>query len=113
MATNLKCTFTLARLRLILWSVFCAITVLAVLGAISCSRAIGQREAELAFPEDGHWNRIEIFATAGPTPIQCPGCWFPRAQSENFDGLTPPELPFDWLATNALGPPPLWVTSDS
>jgi hypothetical protein len=69
MATNLKCTFTLARLRLILWSVFCAITVLAVLGAISCSRAIGQREAELAFPEDGHWNRIEIFAPLGQHPF--------------------------------------------
>jgi hypothetical protein len=25
----------------------------------------------------------------------------------------PPELPFGWLATNALGPPPLWVSSDS
>ena len=25
----------------------------------------------------------------------------------------PPELPLGWLATNALGPPPLWVTSDS
>jgi hypothetical protein len=22
-------------------------------------------------------------------------------------------LPSDWLATNALGPPPLWVTSNS
>jgi hypothetical protein len=27
--------------------------------------------------------------------------------------VTPPVLPPDWLATNALGPPPLWVTSDS
>ena len=25
----------------------------------------------------------------------------------------PPALPADWLATNALGPPPLWVTSNS
>ena len=33
--------------------------------------------------------------------------------SENFDGVTPPALPTDWLATNALGPPPLWVTSNS
>jgi len=34
-------------------------------------------------------------------------------QSEDFDGVTPPALPPDWLATNAQGPPPLWVTSDS
>lgn len=48
-----------------------------------------------------------------PTPYPCPLCWFPRLQSDSFDGLIPPELPFGWLATNALGPPPLWVTSDS
>lgn len=80
---------------------------------ISSSRAIGQREDELAAPEDGHWNRVNVLAVAGATPIQCPGCWFPRTQSENFDTLTPPELPPGWLATNALGPPPLWVTSSS
>ena len=33
--------------------------------------------------------------------------------SESFDGVTPPALPPGWLATNALGPPPFWVTSDS
>jgi hypothetical protein len=33
--------------------------------------------------------------------------------SENFDGMTPPALPPGWLATNAQGPPPLWVTSNS
>jgi hypothetical protein len=32
---------------------------------------------------------------------------------ENVDNVTPPALPPDWLATNALGPPPLWVTSNS
>ena len=32
---------------------------------------------------------------------------------ENFDGVTPPALPPDWIATNAQGPPPLWVISDS
>ena len=31
---------------------------------------------------------------------------------EYFDGVTPPVLPPDWVATNAQGPPPLWVTSD-
>ena len=110
---NPKRIFTLARLRLILWSVFCAAAVLAVFGAISCSRAIGQRSGESSTSEDGHGNRVDVLAAAGPTPIQCPGCWFPTTQSENFDAVTPPALPPGWLATNAQGPPPLWVTSDT
>ncbi|MGE5209007.1 MAG: hypothetical protein ACM3KL_06725 [Alphaproteobacteria bacterium] len=59
--------------------------------------------------------QIDILTAAGPTPTPwpCPLCWFPRTQSDNFDGLTPPELPPGWLATNALGPPPLWVSSNS
>ena len=87
--------------------------VIALAAAVIGSRAIGQRKAEVASPEDGHWNRVNVVAAAGPTPIQCPGCWFPRTQSENFDTLTPPALPPGWLATNAQGPPPLWVSSDS
>jgi hypothetical protein len=43
----------------------------------------------------------------------CPPCSGLVTLSENFDGVTPPALPTDWLATNALGPPPLWVTSNS
>jgi hypothetical protein len=43
----------------------------------------------------------------------CPTCSLPRTWSENFDTVTPPALPADWLATNALGPPPLWITSNS
>jgi hypothetical protein len=30
---------------------------------------------------------------------------------ENFDTVTAPALPPGWSATNAVGPPPLWVTS--
>jgi hypothetical protein len=44
---------------------------------------------------------------------KCPPCWSLGTQSENFDNVTPPALPPDWLATNALGPPPLWVTSNT
>lgn len=43
----------------------------------------------------------------------CPPCSGLVTLSENFDSVTPPALPTDWLATNALGPPPLWVTSNS
>ena len=44
---------------------------------------------------------------------QCPACFSLRTFGENFDELTPPALPVGWLATNAQGPSPLWVTSDS
>jgi hypothetical protein len=43
----------------------------------------------------------------------CPPCTYRHTLTENFDNLTPPALPTGWLATNALGPPPLWVTSNS
>lgn len=33
------------------------------------------------------------------------------AFSENFDSVTAPALPAGWVATNATGPAPLWVTS--
>jgi hypothetical protein len=48
---------------------------------------------------------------SGASP--CPPCSGLVMLSENFDSVTPPALPTDWLATNALGPPPLWVTSNS
>ncbi len=35
------------------------------------------------------------------------------ALTENFDGVTPPALPAGWMAANASGPAPLWVTSNS
>ena len=37
----------------------------------------------------------------------------PVVLDQNFDNVSPPALPPDWLATNALGMPPLWVTSNS
>lgn len=42
----------------------------------------------------------------------CGFCRIPRQFGETFDGVTPPTLPSGWLATNALGSPPLWVTSN-
>lgn len=44
---------------------------------------------------------------------RCPSCASLVTSSENFDSVTPPALPILWLATNALGPPPFWLTSDS
>ena len=58
------------------------------------------------------WGRVDILAAVAPIPLQCPPCTL-RTTIENFDGVMPPELPPDWAATNAQGPPPLWVTSNS
>jgi hypothetical protein len=60
-----------------------------------------------------------LLIAAGPATAQidradtCPACSLPRTWSENFDDVMPPALPAGWLATNALGPPPLWVTSNN
>src|SRR5437868_4009448 len=58
------------------------------------------------------WGRVDVLAAVTPDPLQCPPCTL-RTFTENFDGVTPPTLPPDWTATNAQGPPPLWVTSNS
>jgi hypothetical protein len=42
--------------------------------------------------------------TPSPTPI-------PGTCTESFDGVTAPALPAGWVATNAAGPDPLWITS--
>jgi hypothetical protein len=113
--TNLRRTFTPGRLRVIVWPLFLVAAVVAVSGAISCSRAVGQRTGGLTSPENDQWNRVDFLSAAGPTPtpLPCPPCWDLQTFTENFDEVTPPALPPDWLATNAQGPPPLWVTSDS
>src|SRR6266436_896428 len=59
------------------------------------------------------WGRIDILAAAAPSSSCPPGTSRETALSENFDGVTPPTLPPGWVATNAQGPPPLWVTSNS
>jgi cell division septation protein DedD len=65
------------------------------------------------------WGRVDISAAVGPTPEPSPSCppparcFEPVEVREHFDNVTPPGLPPDWTATNAQGPPPLWVTSDS
>ena len=58
------------------------------------------------------WGRVDILAAVAPIPVQCPPCTL-QTTNENFDGVMPPMLPPAWSATNAQGPPPLWVTSNS
>jgi serine protease AprX len=60
------------------------------------------------------WGRIDALAAVAPSPPPCPPAFCePAVVSEYFDGVTPPALPPDWVAINAQGPPPLWVTSNS
>src|SRR5438034_4437390 len=57
---------------------------------------------------------VAVHPTVAETQrVICPACFFPRTFGENFDSVTPPVLPVAWLATNAQGPPPLWVISNS
>jgi subtilisin family serine protease len=58
------------------------------------------------------WGRVDILAAASPTPPPCGGV-MGTLLDQNFNGVTPPALPSGWVATNAQGPPPLWVTSNS
>ena len=60
------------------------------------------------------WGRVDISAAVpAPGPLPCFPCWSLETITENFDNVTPPALPPGWMATNAQGPPPLWVTSDA
>jgi len=101
-----------SRLRRLLCCFLIVAASIAVVGAIGSSRDPARTESDSA--EDDA-RRMDILAVAAPTPTPepCPLCWIPRTRTENFDWLTPPELPSGWLATNALGPPPLWVTSNA
>ena len=58
------------------------------------------------------WGRVDILAAVAPLPLKCLPCTL-RTGTENFDGVTPPTLPPEWTASNAQGPLPLWVTSNS
>src|SRR6266481_1157385 len=114
MMETLKRSFTLTRLRNVLYVTLLIAAGLAVLGPIGYSRAISQ--AGLASPEENGWGGVDISGAVGATPLPSPSCGpcrLPVVLDENFDNVTPPALPPDWLATNALGPPPLWVTSNS
>ena len=115
MVENLKRRFTATRFRNVLCVSLLIAAGIAAFGPISSLRAVAQRAGELASPTDDARGRIAVVRSevmSSPAP-SCGRCFQPRVFSENFDNVTPPALPPGWLATNALGPPPLWVTSDS
>ena len=82
-------------------------------GSILSSHAIAGDGPASGEDDASGW--IDNFpACAIPRPTPCLGrCSELVSLGQNFDDVTPPLLTPDWLATNALGPPPLWVTSDS
>ena len=110
---TLKRSFGLTRFRKVLCLALLIAAGIAVLGSTGSSRAISQ--AGSASPEENGWGGVDLSGAAGATPLPSPSCGpcrLPVVLEENFDNVTPPALPPDWLATNALGPPPLWVTSN-
>lgn len=100
--------FESSRLRMIVRLFFVGAAGVALVAAMCTSRATeqGASSSRRAF-------QILIPSGPTPTPFPCPGCWQQLGFSENFDGVVPPALPPGWLATNAQGPPPLWVSSNS
>ena len=105
--------FTPRRLR----NVFCvrlliAASIVASGVIVSAPATTGDRPS---LGEDDAMGWVDgLFPCATPRPTPCPGrCTQLAGLAQNFDNVAPPLLPPDWLATNALGPPPLWVTSNS
>ena len=110
----LRRSFTLRRLR----NIFCIASFVAVgvaaLGLIGSSHAITRVESTSVGEDASGWVDNSAVVCPTPRPTPCQGrCSLLVGLSEDFDSVAPPILPPDWLATNALGPPPLWVTSNS
>ena len=108
---------TSSRLRPLVCSLLLITACIVVAAAIGSSRAIAQRAIKSPSTGQDSWGRIKLSAAGeappAPAPSCSPPCSLPVVLTENFDNVSPPALPPDWLATNALGPPPIWVTSDS
>ena len=103
---TLKRLFTLRRLRNVLCVALLIAAGIAALGEIGSSRAVSQAGSAS--------ETLDVIRAARHCQApSCGPCSLPVVLHENFDNVIPPALPPDWLATNALGPPPLWVTSNS
>ncbi len=105
--------FTLRRLR----NVFCVrlliVTDMVASGLIVSAHATTGDGSVYGEDDVSGWVN-DPFPCFTPRPTPCPGrCSQLAGLAQNFDNAVSPVLPPDWLATNALGPPPLWVTSNS
>lgn len=110
---SVKPSFTLRRLQNILSVALSTAASIVVSGLIVSSHAITRIGSASGENDASDWvDNSAVCAIPRPTP--CPGrCSQLVVLAQNFDNVAPPILPPDWLATNALGPPPLWVTSNS
>ena len=110
---TMKRSFTLKRLQ----NVLC-VTLSIAAGMIASGLIISSHATAGDGPASGEDNASGwvngAFPCFTPRPTPCPGrCSGLAGITQNFDNVVPPVLPPDWLATNALGPPPLWVTTNS
>ena len=113
MTETLKRSLTFTRIRNALCVALLIAAGVAILGPIGSSRAITQDRSD---PRQDYAGSRVYFSTDGTTftTTACPfRCSEGLAFLESFDNVAPPALPAGWLATKALGPPPLWVTSNS
>ena len=110
---SVKPSFTLRRLQNIPSVALSTAASIVVSGLIVSSHAITRIGSASGEDDASGWvDNSAVCAIPRPTP--CPGrCSQLVVLAQNFDNVAPPILPPDWLATNALGPPPLWVTSNS
>ena len=105
--------FTRPRLRNVLRSLFFVAAGIAVVGGIGSFRAIAQRARESTSPDNDSRGRMDVSAVAVTTPPPCNGDLI-TVLDEEFDDITPPELPPRWAAINLIDPDGvLWQTSDS
>src|SRR6476619_7526280 len=110
---TVKRSFTLRRSRNVLCVTLSIAAGIIASGLIVSSNAIDQDGSASGEDDESGWV-TGAFPCFTPRPTPCPGrCSQLVSLAQSFDNVVPPMLPPDWLATNALGPPPLWVTSDS
>jgi hypothetical protein len=110
---TVKRSFTLRRSRNVLCVTLSIAAGIIASGLIVSSHAIAQDGSASGEDDASGWV-TGAFPCFTPRPTPCPGrCSQLAGAAQNFDNVAPPILPPDWLATNALGPPPLWVTSNS
>jgi hypothetical protein len=110
---TVKRTFMLRRSKNLLRAVLLiAAGIVASRPIVSAHATTGDGSASGEDDASGWVN--DPFPCFTPRPTPCPGpCSQLAGLAQSFDNVVPPILPPDWLATNALGPPPLWVTSNS
>ena len=110
---SVKPSFTFRRLQNILSATLSISSGIVASGLIISSHAISLTGSASGEDDASGWIN-DPFPCFTPRPTPCPGpCSQLAVLAQNFDNVAPPILPPDWLATNVLGPPPFWVTSNS